>query len=350
MGEESGREAFPVWVPRLMGDRRRVLSRRSALRSVGACGLLVAGAAVTGAASADASPPAPLISRAVWGAYASREPWPDEQAHFALERLVGVRLPVMSWFMTWSVSWPNLGGRQAAAGRYDLQIAWQPELDDDTPIKFTDIVAGKYDGYLTRFFTKAKQHPGRVTVRFAHEMNGDRYPWSASYTGPEGRCVNSPAEYSVGWRYVVDFKRRMGATNVPFAWCVMSNDKGGIPAEHYYPGNRYAQILSMDIYNGYNGGWQDPAEAISPTYHRLTALSPTKPIWIGEIGCRETTPAERHTKAAWLRELFALTQFPRISTVMFFNAARAYDWRLNSSPAALAVCRPALNRKSFSPT
>ena len=86
----------------------------------------------------------------------------------------------MSWFLTWSISWPKLGGQQAAAGRYDLHIAWQPELDDDTPIKFSDIVAGVHDDYLTRFFTAAKNHPGQVVIRFAHEMNGDGYPWSAA--------------------------------------------------------------------------------------------------------------------------------------------------------------------------
>ena len=320
---------------------RRLFSRRAALGALGACGLLAVGAGVTAATRSTRPPPTPLLRQAVWGAYASREPWPDDQSHFDLERLIGARLPVMSWFLTWSVSWPNVGATQAAAGKYDLQIAWQPELDDDTPIKFTDIVAGKYDAYLTRFFTAAKNHPGRVVIRFAHEMNGNGYPWSVSYTGAEGRCVNSPAEYIAGWRYVVNFKRRMNAGNVFFSWCILSNDKGGVPAERYYPGNDYVQILAVDIYNGYNGGWQDPAQAIAPSYNRLAALSGTKPIWIGELGCRETSPTERHSKAVWLQQLFGLTQFPRIAGVMFFHADRAYDWRLNSSPASLAVCRKA---------
>ena len=328
-----------------MAEVSRSFGRRAALLSIGSSVILAAGRATAAAGSAVPTA-APLLKQAVWGAYASREPWPDAQAHFELERLLGARLPVMSWFLTWSVSWPDLGGRQAAAGRYALQIAWQPELDDGTPVKFTDIVAGKYDRYLTRFFAAAKRHPGRVAVRFAHEMNGGGYPWSVGYVGPQGRCINSPAEYIAGWRYVVNFKRRVGADNVSFAWCVMSNDKGGIPAEHYYPGNEYVQILSMDIYNGYNGGWQDPADAISPTYHRLAALSPTKPIWIGEIGCRETSTVESHSKATWLSKLFTLNQFPRISTVMFFHAARAYDWRVNSSPAALAACRQAFTGRS----
>jgi hypothetical protein len=44
--------------------------------------------------------------------------------------------------------------------------------------------------------------------------------------------------------------------------------------------------------------------------------------------------------------LFALTQFPRLQTVVFFNAERAFDWRLDSTPAALAVCRNAFARRT----
>ena len=37
-------------------------------------------------------------------------------------------------------------------------------------------------------------------------------------------------------------------------------------------------------------------------------------------------------------------EFPRITNVNFFHAARAYDWRLNSSRDALEACRTALAR------
>ena len=335
-------------------SQHRQHTRRTALRVLGAgtaAGVVLGLEATVGSTPAAAAP-LTLLDQATWGAYAYREPWPNCQAHFDLESALGTRLRVMSWFITWSVSWPNVGGQQAADGRYDIQIAWQPELDDDTPILFSDIVAKKHDAYLTRFFTKAKNHPGRVIVRFAHEMNGNGYPWSVAYQGAEGRCLNSPGEYVAAWRYLVDFKRRMGATNVLFAWCVMTNDKGGIPAEQYYPGNEYVQILSMDVYVGYGGGWQEPGAALSKTYNRLAALSPTKPIWVGEIGCREPTKAEagagpdpEHSKVEWLRKLFTLTQFPRITNVMFFHHEKAHDWRLNSTPEALAVCREAFARR-----
>jgi hypothetical protein len=49
-----------------------------------------------------------------------------------------------------------------------------------------------------------------------------------------------------------------------------------------------------------------------------------------------------HDRRPWLETLFATTEFPRITNVNFFHAARAYDWRLNSSQDALEVCRAAL--------
>jgi FO synthase len=82
-----------------------------------------------------------------------------------------------------------------------------------------------------------------------------------AYEGSEGRCLDSPEEYVQGWRYVRDFQRRIGGDNVEFSWCIMTNDKGGVRAELYYPGDEYVDLLSMDVYNGYGGGWQEPAEA-----------------------------------------------------------------------------------------
>ncbi|MGI4893729.1 MAG: glycoside hydrolase family 26 protein [Janthinobacterium lividum] len=294
-----------------------------------------------------------LIDRLTWGAYAPREPFPDCSEHHALEALVGTRFEVMSWFLTWSVSWPRAGGLDAAAGGYDVQIAWQPELDDDTPIRFADVLAGVHDDYLVRFFTRAAAHPGRVTIRFAHEMNGSGYPWSVGYRGSGPGCLTSVEEYITVWRYLVRFQRSLGARNIRWAWCITTSDKGGIPAEDYYPGSDVVDVLAADVYVGYGGGWQSPGRAVQRVYDRLTPLHPSAPVWLSELGCREPSkdepgapPDPRRDKARWLEEFFGLTGFPRLSAACFFNASRAFDWRLESSPGALAAARQAFERRS----
>jgi hypothetical protein len=326
-------------------ERAQPLSRRTLLQGVAAAAALVA--------CAPAEPPSaearmPLAQQAVWGAYASTEPYPDCDAHFALERLLGVRLPWMSWFFNWSVPWPTVGGQQAAHGGYDILLAWQPQLDRDE-VRFADVLAGDYDDYLRRFFRLAAAHPGEVMIRFAHEMNGTGYPWALGYRGDRGSALASTREFVRTWRYVVEFQRRVGGDNVRFQWCIMTADRGGVDAEEFYPGDDYVDTLGMDVYNGYYG-WQEPRAAISYTYRRLTAINSRMPLWISEIGCREPSireesgdgPVPGESKADWWRTLFASTEFPRITNVNFFHAARAYDWRLNSTPEALEVCRTAL--------
>lgn len=331
----------------------RACDRRTLIRAAGAgaIGLALGSVLTTDSAGSTA---APLLQRAAWGAYASREPFPDASSHFELARLIGAKFKRMSWFSTWGATWPTKAGQQAAAGGYDVMLAWQPTKDGRAPIRFNDIVAGVHDAYLTRFFTAAAGHPGKVTIRFAHEPNGTGYPWSAAFEGTTGKCLDSPAEYVAGWRYVVEFYRRMSPhlprRNIQFCWCITTRDRGGFAAEEYYPGNNWVDILGVDVYNGYGGYWASPVGLLSAPYRRLESLSAgSKPIWIPEIGCREPTKTESgvapdptKSKAQWLDSLFRMTEYPLINTVYFFHAERAHDWRLDSSPGALAVCRKAL--------
>ncbi|OLT13408.1 hypothetical protein BJF78_03575 [Pseudonocardia sp. CNS-139] len=327
----------------------RGITRRRLLGGIAAAGAVALAGCAPGAPY-SAQVGVPLVDRAVWGAYASTQPYPDCSAHFRLERLLGVRFPWMSWFFNWSVPWPTVGGEQAAAGGYDILLAWQPRLDRRR-VMFADVLAGDHDDYLTRFFRLAAAHPGQVMIRLAHEMNGTGYPWALGYRGENGSAVASTAQFVATWRYVVDFQRRVGGDNVRFQWCIMSADRGGVPAEEFYPGDEWVDTLGMDVYNGYHG-WQEPRAVIGYTYRRLTALNPDMPLWISEIGCREPRiremsgdpPVPGESKARWLETFFGLTEFPRITNVNFFHAARAYDWRLNSSPDALDVCRAALAR------
>lgn len=74
-------------------------------------------------------------------------------------------------------------------------------------------------------------------------------------------------------------------------------------------------------------------------YQRLVKLHTTAPVVVAEIGSREAKPTESHSKAVWLQQLFTETRFPRLTHVNFFSVEKERDWRLNSSPQALAVVR-----------
>ena len=62
-----------------------------------------------------------------------------------------------------------------------------------------DIAAGAQDAYIDRFASSLATFPGRVDLRYAHEMNGTWYPWS-----------HDPVAYRRAWRHVVRLVRCRG--------------------------------------------------------------------------------------------------------------------------------------------
>src|SRR5436853_485094 len=60
------------------------------------------------------------------------------------------------------------------------------------------IAAGEHDAYVREWARAAAAWGGPLYLRFAHEMNGDWYPWSVGVNG------NTSADYQAAWRHVVD--------------------------------------------------------------------------------------------------------------------------------------------------
>ncbi|MCA1606115.1 MAG: hypothetical protein LC775_11735 [Acidobacteria bacterium] len=273
--------------------------------------------------------------RIAYGAHADNEPWPDLLAHYALETMVGAKLSMMSWFQNWDTPWLIAQAEHAASTGHDIQLCWEP-VRAGAPVAFSDILAGRHDNYLRRFFSDAAQYPGRVWIRPFHEMNGNWYPWSLAKD--LAAVVASAKQWIAAWRHLVGLQRSVGGDRVGWMWCPNNIDVGGVAAESYYPGSGYVDILGVDAYNGY-GRWETPYELINPMYQRLVRLHTTAPVVVAEIGSREAKPTEPHSKAVWLQQLFTETRFPRLTHVNFFSVDKERDWRLNSSPQALAIVR-----------
>jgi mannan endo-1,4-beta-mannosidase len=282
----------------------------------------------------------PLASRCQFGAYAADEPWPNVNAHYALEQEVG-RLPIMSWFQDWGNGWLGDAASSAAKTGHDLQIAWDPSVAN-TPIDFSSILAGRYDTYLTEFFIQARAYPRKVTLRPFWEMNGNWASYSVAHASG-GRAVTSVQQWKAVWRHVVELQHGVGGDNVHFMFCANGDDVGGIPLEAYWPGSEYVDVLGLDTYNG-GHPWRTADQLIKPMYTRLARLDGKAPIAIAEIGCAGGgLTVDR--KADWLQRLFASDAFPRLESICFFNADRQQDWRIDSSRATVDVCRVYLKGK-----
>lgn len=214
-------------------------------------------------------------------------------------------------------------------------------------ITFPDIIAGRYDSNLRQAAQLAKGLPFEVLIRFAHEMNGDWYPWR-----PGGESGNVGTNYVDAWRHVVSIFRQEGATNVKWVWSP-NIDYGNYPFAQYFPGDEWVDYVALDGYNWGTGGvgvnkWQSLYEVFAPSYAKLTQMS-TKPVMIAETSSSESGG----DKAAWIRQGFLRTipeKFPRVAAVVWFDRNQEQDWRVNSSSASLAAYREVASSKIYGGT
>jgi hypothetical protein len=143
------------------------------------------------------------------------------------------------------------------------------------------------------------------------------------------------------------------ATNVQWVWCpnataFRSDDERNAPA--YYPGDDYVDWICADGYNWAPGRPNDKWRSFASIYQDFYEWGITrgKPLMVGEYGAQERNPGE---KAQWLTEAREAlkTKFPGIKAVVYFDANKDYDWRVTTSPDALAAFRAMANDPWFTP-
>jgi beta-mannanase len=218
-------------------------------------------------------------------------------------------------------------------------VTWEPwnwnGSGSDPAYKLANIQAGNFDTYINSWVSGARAYGKPIYLRFAHEMNGDWYPWGVGVNG------NTPAQYVSVWRKVVTMFRTGGATNVKFVWShnVVDNDK---PLTGLYPGDAYVDMTAMDGYNWGTtrsgaGGWRSFNTIFRSTYDQIQAIAPSKPIFVAETASTEYGG----DKAAWIRAAYAdiPTSFPKLAGVIWFDQNKETNWQVSSSSSSLTAYR-----------
>ncbi|CAM5284874.1 glycosyl hydrolase [Streptomyces atroolivaceus] len=130
-----------------------------------------------------------------------------------------------------------------------LNTAWKRRLDEVAP-------------YLQQL--KSSGIP--VLFRPFHEMN-ESWNWWGNRPGANGsaRLFQITRDYLAGTK---------GLDNLIWVWNVQDNPAGGW--SNYYPGNQYADVVSLDV-------WYK-SHPSSADYQQMRNIAGTKPMAIGEIG------------------------------------------------------------------
>jgi beta-mannanase len=258
-------------------------------------------------------------------------------------RLAGEQPTLVLWFSDF-VQEPPLSEMEAVAARGATPlVTWEPWRWGggrfQPAFALRSIAAGAHDGQL-RLWAKALQRWGRpVLMRFAHEMNGDWYPWS------ERAAPNRSGDYVAAWRRVHDVFAASDAGNVAWVWAPNTPYEGSADIAGLYPGDSYVDVVGLD---GYNWGtsqpwstWTTPAALFGPGLAELRSVAPGKPIMITETASAEVGGS----KATWIDSLFSyLTDQDDVSALVWFHQRKETYWRINSSPAAAAAFRQGFAR------
>ncbi len=210
-----------------------------------------------------------------------------------------------------------------------------PDSDNTAEPGYTlaSIIDGSHDDYIDRYAVAVRDLGLPVAIRFAHEMNGNWFPWS------EERNGNQRGEYVQAWRHVHDRFTTIGATNAIWVWSPnVITARPNVRLAPLYPGDEYVDWMGMVGY--YRRVYLDDAgKPKAPTFDntysgtlaelRATAL---KPIVITELGATEVGG----NKPAWIRSLFqGLADNPDVIGFVWFNhSVNGNDWRIESSAGA----------------
>lgn len=144
-----------------------------------------------------------------------------------------------------------------------LNKAWKQRLDEVVP-----------------YLQQLKNAGVPVLFRPFHEMN-ESWNWWGNRPGANGsaRLFQITRDYLAGTK---------GLDNLIWVWNVQDNPAGGW--SNYYPGNQYADVVSLDV-------WYK-SHPSSADYQQMRNIAGTKPMAIGEIG-KMPTAALLQSQPQW---------------------------------------------------
>jgi hypothetical protein len=335
--KETCRVRFP-------GARRACVAAATA-----AVALAVLAGTITWVASSTEPTAPPLSSHLMFGA--SVPDLPSGRSDLpALEGTLGANLRIASAFVDWTyvIGGPNEFW-MADSGARNVLLSWEPR-----GIRFTDVTTGQEDAYLQRVANSMLAFPNDIYVRPWPEMNANWSSWQPTTDG-EKTEGGTPAQFVAAWRYLVNYFRSRGVTNLKFVFNPdASNSNNNSAISSIWPGASYVDVLGIDGYNWGNDtvgeSWRSFDTIFSPMYGLLTRLDATHPVWICETASKEpreedallypsqSAPADPgNSKGTWIDQMLDSSAFPRVQAVVWFNKKKERDWPITSSSDALGA-------------
>jgi beta-mannanase len=210
-----------------------------------------------------------------------------------------------------------------------------PSSEAQPDYQLSDLISGRYDGYIRQWAKDARRWGQRFFLRFNWEMNGDWFPWA------EGANGNRPGDYVRAWRHVHDVFDEVGADNPIWVWCPNVDFEDSLQdLRSLYPGDGYVEWTCLD---GYNSGanpakrdrWRSFDQLYRHTYDEIVRqIAPAKPMVLGEVASTE----QGGSKAQWIADMLSAlpSEYPKVRGLVWFDKfENGMDWPIESSQSAV---------------
>ncbi len=225
-------------------------------------------------------------------------------------------------------------------------LTWEPMYykdDMEITISHDAVMAGQYDVYVTEFARQVKSWGRPLMIRFAHEMNIERYHWG---TKKSDYGHQSPAAYKKMFQYIVGIFKKIDAKNALWVFCPNAESVPNISydptagwnrAANFYPGNDYVDILGIDGYNwgttktkekdGWESQWISFENIFKNVRTELITIAPDKPVIIFETA----SVNQGGNKNQWIIEALSTARQWGLQGIIWFQVKKELDWRINSN-------------------
>lgn len=310
-----------------MGIGKRVVIRVTAVLAFAAA---VAGGAAIASDFAGKHPGTRLPSLAsgfAFGWYPAQSATFDASAINALP----VKPQVVNYYSGWVEPFNTSLAQGAYADGIETFVEMEPwncgdNCQGTSVPAMTDIAAGRYDSYLISFGQAIRAFGHPVLATFAHEMNGNWYPW-----GDGGSEHTTPAQWIAAWDHVVTVINAQAPGLVSWVWAPNVEEVAASVAQ-YWPGARYVGVVGLDGYLADDSAtYQSVFGQTVADVRTLTSL----PIWISETGANQDA-----TTAPRLAALTDAAEQSGLTGMLYFDKGSSALTTAEEQALATVIDRP----------
>ncbi len=264
-----------------------------------------------------------VTSQCLTGAFLTDAPSPESIKDF--KKAYGKKPFLVMVFTGWDDLVKEETIKDINAKNCALMVTWEPwDQVTKEAIDYNKLISGHYDGYIASFAERLKLSNEPVFIRFAHEANGNWYPWSGERIGKE--------KYIAVYRHVKNKFDEMKMINVKWVFSVNWEDvpKAGNNFALYYPGDKYVDFIGIDGYNwGNTKNWSKWISFKDIFDNRIKEAKRIfkKPVIISEF----SSASGGGDKALWIKEaLLYIRKTKNVAAFILFNVDKEADWSFSA--------------------